>query len=95
MEARLTLAGAVARERAWWAYDAIGCVGESPPASLVPFDTSVGVHRAEEAADAEAQAQLLEARDAWTEGVCVTDATGATPVKAPVITWRKYRTYRT
>ena len=67
--ARLSLAGAVARERAWWAYDAAGFSDEGGgmPGELVPFDAAVGVEAPRVRAEERAAAAVEEASAAWSD----------------------------
>ena len=66
---RLCLASAVARERAWWAYDAAGFCDEDGgrmPGTLVGFNASVSLHATCARAEADAVQRVAEAKGAWS-----------------------------
>ena len=75
---RLCLTSALARERAWWAYDAAGFNDEDGggmPGVLVGFNASVGLRATQARAEADAVQSVAEAKGAWsTAGATVAAA---------------------
>ena len=75
---RLCLTSALARERAWWAYDAAGFNDEDGggmPGLLVGFNASVGLRATQARAEADAVQRVAEAKGAWsTAGATVAAA---------------------
>ena len=75
---RLCLTSALARERAWWAYDAAGFNDEDGggmPGVLVGFNASVGLRATQAHAEADAVQSVAEAKGAWsTAGATVAAA---------------------
>ena len=66
---RLCLTSALARERAWWAYDAAGFNDEDGggvPGTLVGFNVSVGLQATRARAEADAVQRVVEAKGAWS-----------------------------
>ena len=59
----------MARERAWWAYDAAGFNDEDGggvPGTLVGFNVSVGLQATRARAEADAVQRVVEAKGAWS-----------------------------
>jgi len=68
---RLCLVTALARDRAWWAFEAAGFDDDesgAAPGALVPFNATAGLAATRRRAEREALRALAEARDAWAEG---------------------------
>ena len=65
---RLGLVSALARERAWWAYEVAGFEDGAGrmPGQLVPFNTSVDLAACQIAADELSARRVAEARAAWS-----------------------------
>ena len=73
---RLCLSSALARERAWWAYDAAGFSDEEGvmPGMLVPFNLTVSLEATQAYAEEQSMLSLEEAREAWSDAGAQTAA---------------------